>query len=677
MRFDRDWLLEHVDPAPAADEAADRLTAVGFMVELREELLGSEVWDVEVTTNRPDAMNHRGLARELAVATGARLAPVQSRRLEEAGEAASDLAAVRIDVPAVCRRFAARIVRGVRLGPSPDWLRERLERCGIRSINQVVDVTNYVLLELGQPLHAYDLARVAGGLLIARTAEAGETLTTLDGETRRLTTGMPVIADRDRVVGLAGVMGGSDTEVGQVTADILLEGACFDPLAVRRTARALGMHTEASHRFERGSDPEMPPVAVDLAAAMIADLAGGTVAPGRIDVVARPFEPSSIELGVAGLSAFAGFEVAADEVERILAGLGFDPERRGDRIRCAAPSWRVDVERTADLYEEAIRHLGYDSVPTELPTLSTRPGRRHGSWELVDRARVAAVRTGLAEIMTFAFISAEDDALADELPLATGGAVSLANPLAATQATMRRSLYPGLLGAVRDTLNAGERDVALFEQGRVFASDGDEPRETERIAIAISGRPPAGTASFALLRGIVDDLLALVGITGPRWEPGDCRWLADGENAVILGEGGLPIAYAGRVSEGAVARWDLRQPAWVAEIDLTAAPESPPNPRFEPLPRHPAVTADMTVEHTHELAYAHLVDVVRWHASHRVASVDLLDRFTGGDLPADRVRTTLRLVYRHPERSLTQDEVNAEQETLRAALGEELGVRFA
>jgi len=393
MRFDLQWLRDELEDAPHADVLAERLTACGFNVEVREPSGGSEIWDVDVTTNRPDAMNHRGLAREAAVATGAVLKALRAE-VEESGDPASELVSVEIEAPELCSRYVARVIRGVHIAPSPAWLQEGLERCGVRPINNVVDATNYVLLRLGQPLHAFDLDKVAGRRIVVRRAAEGETLKTLDGEERRLDPEVLVIADAERASALAGIMGGADSEIGEGTADVLLESAWFEPIPIRRAARRLGLHTEASHRFERGADPEMVPVAADVAAALIAGLSGGTVAPGRVDVHPRPWKPRAMELSVAALSAFTGLEIPAEDAVRILEGLGFEPERREDAVAVTVPSWRVDVERVPDLYEEIIRHVGYDKVPAVLPTLPTGPGERRGAWPLVDRARRRPGRGG-------------------------------------------------------------------------------------------------------------------------------------------------------------------------------------------------------------------------------------------------------------------------------------------
>lgn len=678
MKFDAAWLMDHLDGAPGADETTGRLTACGFLVELREEGDGGEIWDVEVTTNRPDAMNHRGLAREAALATGAALKPF-AFELEETGESSADLATVEIADPSMCTRFCARVIRGVKPASSPEWMQRRLINSGVRPISAIVDVTNYVLLELGQPLHAYDLAKVRGAKLVARRAEAGESLVTLDGETRKLEPGMPVIADAEGVVGLGGIMGGADSEIGDGTEDVLLEAANFDALTVRRAARTLGMHTEASHRFERGADPELPPLAIDYAAALIAEFSGGTVCSGRIDVRPRPWEPHELTTTATKVSAFMGLATPLERMVEIAEGLELEPRTDGDAIIVTVPSFRVDLEREADLMEEFVRHVGFDAIPARLPVLSSAPGHRNPNWELVDRARSAAVNAGLAEIMTWSFIDPAFDALVESFPLCPGNAVQLDNPLASTQATMRRSLLPGLLSAVRDNLNQGERAVAVFEQGRVFALAGGAPLEGERLAVALVG-PALGAqrpVGFADLKGVVERMADELGFPALVWRRGGGPWLDEAQGAAIATEDGQIVGCAGLVDAAMATRWDIKVPVYVAELDLRAAAEEIPLPSFVELPRTPAVTADVTIEHSVDLSYAELHAVVRELAGNLVETVELQGRYAGKGLPPGAVRTTLRLTYRAADRSLTQDEVNEQQEALREGLSRRLGVTFA
>jgi len=679
VRFSLDWLLEHLEAAPEADTLAQRLTECGFNVELREATVGGEVWDVEVTTNRPDVMNHRGLAREAAVATAVSLRELELG-LEEDAEDASALASVTIDDPALCSRYVARIVRDVKVGDSPQWLKERLAQCGVRPVNAIVDATNYVLLDLGQPLHAFDLGHLRGARIIVRRARAGEALTTLDGERRVLDPSVLVIADSERAMALAGIMGGAETEIQPTTTSVLLESAHFDPVCVRRASRRLGLHTEASHRFERGGDPEMAATAADAAAALIVKLAGGRVCRGRIDVRPEGLRERHLTLAVSALSAFAGLEIATSEVVRILDGLEFRPRPEGDLVRCTVPPFRVDVERAADLYEEVIRHVGYDKVPSQLPVLTSAPGTRRGSWPLVDRARDAAVAAGLHEVMTYPFIDASDDELVATHPLCPGSPLPLENPLALTQNTMRRSLLPGLLAAARDNLNRGERSLTLFEQGRVFHQGSGTRVEAERLGIVLSGFAGSWASTtridFGHLKGIVEAVLERVPLLDLAWQRGGAPWFDESEAALLSTADGATVGVAGLLASERAAHWSVRQSLYVAELDLGAAEAEPPLPRYAELARFPVVVVDMTVEHPLALSFAELRRTICTLACEWVAQVELQARYTGEALAEGTVRTTLRLVYRHRDRSLTQEEVNAEQERLRERLAERLGVRF-
>jgi len=674
MIFDSDWLTEYLEGAPDLDTLAKRLTDSGCLVELRDQGDGAEKWDVEVTTNRPDAMNHRGLAREAAVAVGGRLRPLDFE-LSESDEDAEALATVEIAEPALCSRYVGRVIRGVSVGPSPEWMQSRLLNCGVRPINAVVDATNYVLLELGQPLHAFDLNLIRGRQIIVRPAEAGEKLTTLDGEQRELDPSMLMIADGEGVVALAGIMGGADSEINDDTTDVLLESAHFDALSVRRTARRLGIHTEASHRFERGTDPEMAATACDRAAALIAELCGGRVCRGRIDIYPRRWEPQHMEFSVPALSAFAGLDIPPERVMEILDGLEFFPELDGGEIQVSVPPHRVDIDRLPDLYEEVIRHVGYDAVPSQLPVLPTTPGQRNPNWELIDRARLAAVAAGLIEVMTWSFIDAETDELIGSQPLCPGKPIVMDNPLATTQGVMRRSLLPGLLNAAQTNLNQGERTLGIFEQGRVFDLDDAGPREHERIGIVLLDGSGDAETRFLRLKGVIEFVCERVGFPVLEWKYGGEPWLASGAGAILETVDGKAVGMAGGVSKEIAAQWDLGSDVVIAELDIDIAVE-PALPRYEALARFPSVVMDMTVEHEESLDFSELESATRDLAGKWVEDVSYVTRFPLPD-ESGRVRTTQRLVYRHPERSLSQEEVNNEHSNLREGLGKRLGVTFA
>jgi phenylalanyl-tRNA synthetase beta chain len=678
MRFSLAWLRDHLDGKTEADTLAERLTAAGMNVELREKAEKDEVWDVDVTANRPDAMNHRGLAREAAAAGCGTLRPL-APSLAEAGPPVASLAKLTVDDAEGCPRYCARVVRGAKVGPSPAWLAARLEACGIRSINTIVDATNYVLLDLGQPLHAFDLARLAGREIVVRRARPGENLTTLDEVPRLLSGDDLVIADAARPVAVAGVMGGAATEISAATTEVLLESAYFDPRAVRRTARRLGLATEASHRFERGADRAMARTAVDVATAMIVDIAGGEVATGVLDSAPELPAPRTITFSLERLVRFAGCPIPAEFVEQVLVALELRPERDGDAITCTVPSHRVDLELPEDLYEEVLRHFGYSKVPSSLPAEAVKPGERLGSWPLTERGRDALVGAGLAEAFTYSFLAPELESATAFSPLAErGDAVPLANPISARMAIMRRSLLGGLAEAAAGNLRRGAERVALGEVGRVFFAGNGEVREEERLGIVLAGRTGAWDATreadFLDLKGVVEAVLEELGVAQASWQPSPSAVLAGGQAAeIVLGENVAGIA--GRLGDDIARHLETPAPLWVAEIDLACAGD-PAVPTFRPLPRFPAVVADLTVRHHLSLPYAELVAAVCDSGPEWLEEVAPVARYRGAGVGDEEVKTTLRLTYRQAERSLTQEEVNEAHFALMESLARELGVSF-
>jgi phenylalanyl-tRNA synthetase beta chain len=680
MKVSLAWLREHLEGETPAEALAERLTACGFNVELREPSGGDEVWEVEITANRPDALSHRGLAREAAAADCGTLRALAAE-VSEGREAAAALASVTVEDAHGCPRYCARIVRGVRVGPSPAWLAERLERCGIRPINNVVDATNYVLLDVGQPLHAFDLARLDGREVRVRRALPGETLTTLDGVARALSSDDLVIADASHPVALAGVMGGADTEISADTADVLIESATFDPVTVRRTRRRLALVTEASSRFERGADRAMAPVAADLAAALIVRIAGGETAAGVLDSAPELPAPRSVGFSLRRLAAFTGCDVPVELVERVLAALELRPRIAGDTVSCTVPLHRVDLELPEDLYEEVLRHFGYDRIPAALPPLKAGPGARLGSWPLTERGRDALCAIGAAETISFSFVSLDSDRAVAASPLAArGSVVGVANPLSSRVAVMRRSLLAGLLEAMAANVRRGAARVALGEVGRVFFAEDGGVREEERLALGLAGETgawdEARKVDFYDLKGRMATLMNLLAVDDVAWRP-----LAD-ENGVLapgaaaeLVAGGRVIGVAGRVADAAADVFGVSVPAWVGEIDLAVAADARPL-RYRPLDRFPSVAADLTVRHGLDMSYATLVQEIRALAPAWLETVQPVVRYRGEDVGADEVKTTVRLVYRHPERSLRQDEVNAAHFALMDALAARLGVSF-
>jgi phenylalanyl-tRNA synthetase beta chain len=489
--FSLSWLRE-LCPVPGTErEIADRLTARGLTVDAIEVHGDDAALDVDVPANRPDCLGHLGLARELAAAHGLPLAP-EPRAPEGTGSPLSGELRVEIDDAAACPRYTARLVRGVRVGPSPPWVRRRLELCGLRSINTVVDASNLVLLELGHPIHFFDWDRwrdgASGpGALRVRFARAGETLVTLDGAERRLGPEDLVIADERRPRALAGVIGGADSGIGDDTRDVLIEAAAFAPRRVRATARRLGLATDASSRFERGVDAAGAERAQARAVGLLAELAGGRPAPGMLDAAPVAPTPRRLALSTERLARLLGYRPEDDETLGALTRLGLEPRRQdGSRIGVTVPSHRPDLEREADLIEEVARHLGYDRIPAIAPPLvlaAPSDERRR----LASRARDRLAAAGFLEAFGYSMIAAGADA--DFVQPRTPPPLALTNPIAEPLAVLRRSLAPGLLRAVDSNLRHGTLDVRLFEIGHVFVARGPglPPDEPLHAAIAWSG----------------------------------------------------------------------------------------------------------------------------------------------------------------------------------------------
>src|SRR6202165_2331314 len=490
MLISYNWQRELTGTKLDPQEVSERLTHGGLAVDAVEERDGDFVLDVEVPSNRGDCLSHIGIARELAVIEKSQISNFKFEIKSKEGKT-SDLTAVEILDPDLCPRYAARIIRGVKSAPSPEWLVKRLEILGQRPINNVADITNYVLHEFGQPLHAFDLAKLTEHRIVVRRAAKNEIIKTLDGVERKLDGEMLLIADAKRPVAVAGVMGGEDSEISNTTTDVLIESAYFNPASVRRTAKLLGLHTEASHRFERGTDPEGVLRAQERCVALICEIAGGVATDDALDVYARPSGRKSASLRPARVEALTGLRVATEEMLRILSPLGFELfNESSEHLIVNIPTWRHDVAIEEDLIEEVARHTGFDKIKTELPPAS-RAGEYHSSERRKRALRQALSALGYNEAISLSFI---DAALDDQFELIPAFAVAdgrpekfvtLRNPIIEDWTRLRPNLLPGLLNAVRHNLNQGTRDVSLFELGRVFRAgkQGELPDEREALTL--------------------------------------------------------------------------------------------------------------------------------------------------------------------------------------------------
>lgn len=647
---------------------------------------------LDVTPNRPDLLSHLGVARELAPGGSADLAlpafpdgdhdagrmkSLAFRLVEDAGETGG--VGVRIDDADGCPRYTATLIRGVRIGPSPAWLATRLRVAGLRPINNVVDATNYVLLETGQPLHAFDVDRLHGPEIIVRRAEKGERITTLDGEKRTLKASMLVIADADRAVAVAGVMGGLDSEVDEGTTNVLLECALFEPKTIRATRTALGMSTDASYRFERGVDPEGMERAARRATELILVLAGGELEPAAVDVCPRPLEAPVVALRPSRVRHLLGADIPADAIVGYLEPLGFQVlEREDDHLAFRVPGpRRYDIEREVDLIEEVARRHGYDTFPDELGPFRPSVVPQEPMAGLEDRLRDAMVAEGFREARRVPFVPEAE------------GDVELLHPLSREESRLRRDLAPGLVRALELNFARGVRDVRLFELGTVFATgDGDDgrPREATRFAAVFTGARHAphwsdGAAPFDAwdLKGLARRVATVVGLEADAVAPADGAArggiYADNLQLVLRDAGGAVVGHAGRIRDDALDAPAWAEEAWGLELTLTQAMHAAPQSVYRPLPAFPAIERDLALLVPDALAAARVEAVARDAAGDLLEEVGIFDVYRGKGVE-DGVRSiAYRLRFRSPERTLTDAEADGAVERVLARLEEELDVR--
>ncbi len=634
--------------------------------------LEDTLFEVNVTPNRPDCLSHIGIAREVAAFTGEQLRHPESG-LKQGGNPASDAVKVRIEAPEKCPRYAARVIEGVRIGPSPLWLARRLESCGVRSISNVVDATNFVLLELGHPLHAFDLDKVAGYQIVVRVARPGERLKTLDGQDRALDPDDLVIADRDRASALAGVMGGGDSEISEGTTRVLLESAAFQPLSIRRTSKRHGLHTEASHRFERGADPGMVIPAIDRCAAMIARLCGGSVRRGVVDAHPRRNRPVTVRLGWSRPSQVLGMPVSRVQARRILESLGFEA-RKGTPKEAVfrVPSWRTDVFREEDLIEEIVRALGYDRIPETLPPVGNETPALPAEAQATERIRQALEAGGFSEAVNFSFVASAD---LQAVSPGGGAPIALKNPISAEMTVMRTSLVPSLLRNVAHNLRQRIADVRLYEIASVYRRlppgfPAEAPaREDLRVAgVAIGRRSPVGWSEVADpfdvfdLKAAIERILGGLGIERARFCPGGEPWLHPRSACsleIALPDGAREVlGSAGELHPRIAAALELPRGVFAFELALEGLVRCARLvPAYRAIPRFPAVLRDLAVVVGDEVPAERVLGLVRGESL--VEEARLFDVYRGEQIEAGKKNLAMAIRYRAADRTLTDDEADA------------------
>jgi phenylalanyl-tRNA synthetase beta chain len=695
MKILYNWLKEFVEVPFAPRELAERLSLAGIAVEGVSETSAGPLLDLDLTINRPDCLAHYGVAREVAALGRNELKPV-TVTLPEAGDSAASVARVEIESPDLCGRFTARVLRGLKVQPSPDWLRKRLEALGQASINNVVDATNYVMLELGQPMHAYDLDLLAERRIIVRRARTGEKIRTLDGVERTLSPDVCVIADAARGVGIGGIMGGAETEIGFTTRNVLLEAAWFDPISIRRSSKALGLRTEASTRFERGADPEMAELASRRCAALIRELAGGEVLAGVVDLYPARREPLALELSRKELLRIMGADVPDREIEAILRALGFAPrhidQARGAadatlaRWQCRQPSWRQDVTREVDLIEEIARHYGLDKFPPRLHP-AKQPAARLPYAEAEDRLRERLIGLGYREIVSIPLVNEAEDALfrpGDVVP------ARVANPLAEDASLLRSNGLVSMAHALAWNLNRGQRDLRLFEIGRAYRLLNDAPDETRIVTIGATGlarqqgvAESAREYSFADLKGDLEQIGDLAG--GFRWKNESSGWQnAARAGAFAPGKNGTgesrAIGQAGQLATRVADKFKLRQDVFLAEWALepfyAGYKQARAARKYQPISRFPAVERDFSLILPDGTSFAAVREAIEGLRIPEVISVEAVDLFRGRNIPPGKFSLLVRVTFQSQEATLTDAQLNDFSSRIISTLQQKLGAEL-
>ncbi|MFH1138038.1 MAG: phenylalanine--tRNA ligase subunit beta [Pseudomonadota bacterium] len=635
-----------------------------------KKILGLEdfVFEIGITPNRPDCLSALGVARELAALFRKQL-KYPEIVLNEQSFGVENLASVQVLAPDHCPRFTARVILDVKIGPSPFWLVERLAGAGLRSINNVVDITNFVMMEMGQPLHSFDLDKLAEKRIVVRTAAEGDRFVTLDSTERILTPSALMICDGQKPVGVAGVMGGLNSEIVPDTKNVLLESAYFSPVSIRRTSKNLGLSTEASYRFERGIDPLGCERASRRAAALIAELAGGLVASGVIDIQPEPFPSRVIPFSPAKCNAFLGSGFSPEEMISTLERIEIVFSGAGETLQAQAPSFRVDLEREVDLFEEVARLVGFENIPATLPAVRAPIQPDDPSLIARDKARNILESLGLTEIITYSFIA---ENFGDKLNLGSDSplrrAVRIINPLSEDQSLMRTCLAPGLFDVYRRNQSFNMNDVGLYEIGMVFFPREGEPLPEERLTVGglLAGgrqRPSwdakAVPVDFYDIKGVVEDLLAGLSVTDLCFERAAAPAYFNPSSSARVSSRGQALGWVGRAAGPAVENFGLRGEVFIFELDLSSILSvQGGTPVFSPLPRFPFVDRDLAVTLDREIEAAAVVAFIRSLEEKKLTDITLFDAFEGERVGPNRRSLAFRLRYRSPDRTLTDEEVN-------------------
>ena len=700
MKISYNWLKDYIDIGIPPEKLADILTMAGLSVESVEKLEDDHIFEIEITANRPDWLSYIGVARELSAITGKKLkAPMLGRHCEDAKRPKQSQkerllrraspssqrqisVKIKIEDKDLCPRYTARIIRNVKVGESPDWLKTRLKAMGLRPINNIVDITNFCLFETGEPMHAFDLDRLSASEIIIRKTRPGEKIIVIDGAEKAPDNSTLVIADSSRPIAIAGIMGGLHTEVTSATKNILLEAAFFDPVSIRRSARKLGISTESSYRFERRVDLENILYSSNRAAGLISKLAGGEIGE-PVDMGGKAIKKRTVNLRYDRLDKILGVKIARPNVKKILNSLGLRTgSSSNDKLKVSIPSFRYDLNSDIDVIEEVARVYGYDKMPTTIPDIVDQPIGRSSEMIADNEIRSTLTSLGFDEIVTYSFLSKK---LLRMSGISDKDIIVIKNPLSSEQEVMRPSLITGMLNTMIWNINRKTKDLKLFELGKIYLKESDNKFiERTNLMIGMTGQIYTGWSGhprsimFADLTGALETMLSEFGMDpfsyslektkDERFSRAACAVIK------IRGEG---IGVAGEIAPKILDSFDIKNKVYVMEISAAALRKYKSVERkFKELPKYPSVLRDLSIIAGHDISHADIILSVKNAGGSLLKDIKLIDRYTGKQIPDGKIGLTYRLEYQDLKKTLEEKSVSDVHAKVLRALEEKLGAKL-
>jgi phenylalanyl-tRNA synthetase beta chain len=678
MRISKNWLKDFIDVDLSVSRLIDTLNTIGLLVDSWEERGDDVLLELETYANRPDTLGHLGVARELAAALDLPLKE-QNWPLSELDELSSDSVDIEIYDDDLCPRYCGIVVKGVDVGPSPEWLADKVEAMGLSPINNVVDVSNYVLFTTAQPIHMFDLSKLAGRKIIVRKAKKGEPFRSLEGEDVSLSPEMLVIADEQKPVALAGVIGGENSAVTETTRDILIESAHFDPVSVRKTGKETGIQTDANYRFERGSDISFPPKAALMAASLLTEF-GGKAAKGIVDVFPKPKKNKTVMLRQRRVRELLGVDIKSNFIAEILSKLEFQLDKKPKGVwKVLVPHFRIDIEREADLVEEIARFYGYENIPSHFPPLTAMEPPPDPKKQQILRSRQALLHYGFDEVVNYSFSDPENE------EKIRGGwkAIAIRNPISTKASLLRTTILEGLLENVVWNLNRGADGVHIFEVGNIYFWDNSTCREELSLSIVSAGylgmnswqeeRIPTG---FFHLKGACEALFAMLRYEPVVFMPGEHPSL-EKDSSLSIRLKGKEVGCIGKVRKDICDFFAIKETVWAAELNLNEVFQTQPKPfEYIPVIKYPKVVRDISFIADQQVSYEEIKQSLEELSLPNLERFELYDRFTGVSIPKGKVSLSFRFLYHHPQRTLLADEVDGFQEKIIKTLSSRFGFQL-